>query len=69
MTSNHTFSAAEEFAYDVQNLKRGTIVGETTAGGANPVDIFRLGRSVRRIHSNWPGVKSNHQDGLGGHRH
>jgi len=36
LTSAHTFSAAEEFAYDLQALKRGTIVGETTAGGAHP---------------------------------
>lgn len=35
LTSNETFSAAEEFAYDVQTLKRGTIVGGTTGGGAN----------------------------------
>jgi retinol-binding protein 3 len=36
LTSKRTFSGAEEFAYDVQNLKRATIVGEVTGGGANP---------------------------------
>lgn len=36
LTDRGTFSSAEEFAYDLQNLKRATIVGETTGGGANP---------------------------------
>ena len=36
LTSPTTFSGAEEFAYDLKVLNRGTIVGETTAGGANP---------------------------------
>jgi hypothetical protein len=35
LTSSETFSGAEELAYDVQNLKRGTLVGETTGGAAN----------------------------------
>lgn len=35
LTNNKTFSAAEEFCYDLQNLKRATIVGETTGGGAH----------------------------------
>ncbi len=42
LTSNQTFSAAEEFAYDLQALKRATVVGETTGGGANPGDPYRL---------------------------
>ncbi|AHM62504.1 interphotoreceptor retinoid-binding protein [Flammeovirgaceae bacterium 311] len=36
LTSKRTFSAAEEFTYNLQNLKRATIVGETTGGGAHP---------------------------------
>lgn len=36
LTSRDTFSAAEGLAYDLQAFKRGTLVGETTGGGANP---------------------------------
>lgn len=36
LTSNYTFSAAEEFTYNLKNLKRATIIGETTGGGAHP---------------------------------
>lgn len=36
LTSNRTFSAAEEFTYNLKYLKRATIVGETTGGGAHP---------------------------------
>lgn len=35
LTSKRTFSAAEEFTYDLQSLKRAVIVGETTGGGAH----------------------------------
>ena len=67
LTSNFTFSAGEEFAYDLQNLKRATIVGETTGGGANPVDMLRINerfdvsvpvaRAVNPItKTNWEGV-------------
>lgn len=36
LTGPRTFSGGEEFAYDMQGLKRATLVGETTGGGANP---------------------------------
>lgn len=42
LVSSATFSAAEEFAYDLQALRRGVVVGETTRGGANPGAIHRL---------------------------
>jgi hypothetical protein len=42
LTSRHSFSAAEEFAYDLQVLKRATIVGEATGGGANPGTMYRF---------------------------
>jgi C-terminal processing protease CtpA/Prc len=42
LTSSRTFSAPEALAYDMQALKRATLVGETTHGGANPTTIFRI---------------------------
>ncbi len=42
LTSARTFSAAEGFAYGLQQQKRITIVGERTAGAANPNRFFPL---------------------------
>ena len=42
LTSGETFSGGEECAYDVQSLKRGTVIGATTGGGANPGDTRRI---------------------------
>jgi len=35
LTSNRTFSGAEQFCYDLKMLKRATLVGETTGGAAH----------------------------------
>ena len=43
LTSSNTASGAEEFAYNLKNLKRATVIGERTAGGAHPGDLYRLG--------------------------
>jgi hypothetical protein len=68
LTSGRTFSAAEEFTYNLKNLKRATLVGETTGGGAHPVDLYRVkkypvsmrlpfGRAVNPISgTNWEGT-------------
>ena len=41
-----TYSAGEEFAYDLQVLKRATVVGERTRGGANPGGLNDLGSDL-----------------------
>jgi len=68
LTSSYTFSGAEEFTYNLKNMKRGTIIGETTGGGAHPVNgvVFEklnvsmalpFGRAVNPItDTNWEGT-------------
>ncbi len=42
-----TGSAAEAMAYDFQQLKRATLVGQRTLGGANPAQSFALPQNFR----------------------
>ena len=67
LTSSFTFSAAEEFCYNMQTRKRATLVGETTGGGANPGDLFPVndqlsifiptGRAINPVTGiNWEGT-------------
>lgn len=67
LTSNRTFSAAEEFSYNLKNLERATLIGETTGGGAHPTgsvittDKFFVrvpkGRAINPItKTNWEGT-------------
>jgi C-terminal processing protease CtpA/Prc len=67
LTSSYTFSGAEEFTYNLKNLKRATIVGETTGGGAHPGGMQRItdhfsvfvpiGRAINPItKTNWEGT-------------
>lgn len=44
LTSQHTFSGAEDFSYGMQVAKRAVIVGETTGGGAHPQKPFAAGQ-------------------------
>ena len=67
LTSSFTFSGAEEFTYNLKSLKRAVIIGETTGGGAHPVEshpfpeldvlaIVPYGRAVNPITgTNWEG--------------
>ena len=67
LTSSRTFSAAEEFTYNLKNLKRSITVGETTGGGAHPGGVRRItdhfgiwlpnGRAINPItKTNWEGT-------------
>jgi hypothetical protein len=67
LTSKETFSAAEEFTYNLKTRKRATIVGETTGGGANPGGTRRIndhfavwvpsGRAINPVtRTNWEGT-------------
>ncbi|MDD5265211.1 MAG: S41 family peptidase [Candidatus Bipolaricaulis sp.] len=40
--SRTTFSAGEDFSYNLQQLGRVTVVGEQTRGGAHPVEFYRF---------------------------
>jgi C-terminal processing protease CtpA/Prc len=42
LTSSATWSGAEQFSYDLKMLKRATLVGETTRGGAHAVAFHRI---------------------------
>jgi len=46
LTSARTFSGGEDFSYGIQAQKRGTVVGETTGGGSNPVSWYNLGQDI-----------------------
>ncbi|HEY0585516.1 MAG TPA: S41 family peptidase [Pseudoduganella sp.] len=46
LTSARTFSAGEDFSYNIQAQKRGALVGETTGGGSNPVGWYSVGHNI-----------------------
>ncbi|WP_126970687.1 S41 family peptidase [Gynurincola endophyticus] len=67
LTDQSTFSAGEEFTYDLQSLKRAITVGTATGGGANPGREIQLtekfsafiptGKAINPItKTNWEGA-------------
>ena len=67
LTSPFTFSAAEEFSYNLKHLERATLVGETTGGGAHPggthiidkdfLAFIPNGRAINpNTNTNWEGT-------------
>jgi Peptidase family S41/N-terminal domain of Peptidase_S41 in eukaryotic IRBP len=67
LSSNNTFSAAEELAYDLQQLARAVVVGERTRGGAHPRNgwtvhphleaAIPVGRAINPVSgTNWEGT-------------
>ncbi|MFJ5806425.1 S41 family peptidase [Streptomyces sp. NPDC093093] len=67
LSSDSTFSAAEELAYDLQQLGRAVVVGERTRGGAHPCRgwtvhphlevTIPMGRAINPVSgTNWEGI-------------
>lgn len=67
LTSRKTFSAAEEFTYNLQSIGRAVVVGERTGGGAHPGQVHRInkefevfipsGRAINPVtKGNWEGA-------------
>ncbi|MFC9249038.1 S41 family peptidase [Streptomyces sp. NPDC057136] len=67
LSSDSTFSAAEELAYDLQQLGRAVVVGERTRGGAHPCKGWTVhphleatvpvGRAINPVSgTNWEGT-------------
>ena len=67
LTSKNTFSAAEEFSYNLKHMKRATVIGEVTGGGVHDNkyvilnDNFMMSLPFARAinpntNSNWEGV-------------
>jgi len=67
LTSDQTFSAGEELAYDLQSAHRAKTIGQATAGGAHPVRPFVVDDHLLIIipafkainpytHKNWEGT-------------
>ncbi|AYQ34189.1 hypothetical protein DTQ70_19405 [Runella sp. SP2] len=67
LTSKRTFSAAEGFAYILQNQHNAVVVGESTSGGAHLTRSFSLGNGLvgfipylrsenEKTHTDWEGT-------------
>jgi len=67
ITSDRTFSGAEEFSYNMQTQKRAILVGQTSGGGANPggtmginenLSVFiPTGKAINPVTlTNWEGI-------------
>ena len=67
LTSHDTFSGGEEFANNLKVLRRATLIGEVTGGGAHPSELRRISehfgvvvpaeRAINPItKTNWEGV-------------
>jgi C-terminal processing protease CtpA/Prc len=70
LTSNYTFSGAEEFCYNMQTRDRALLIGEVTGGGANPGEVMTVnsdleifiptGRAINPVTgTNWEGTGVN----------
>jgi retinol-binding protein 3 len=58
LISGQTFSAAEDFAYGLQQAGRATVVGERSKGGGHPVEIVRMLRDDMAVAMQVPNARS-----------
>lgn len=69
LISRNSVSAAEALAYNMQILKRATLVGEETPGGSNPTTIFRItdhfSAAIPFARTIYPGIRTD-TEGNGG---
>jgi C-terminal processing protease CtpA/Prc len=63
-----TASAGEDFTYTMQALKRATVIGERTWGGAHPVALYRLGGHFFAGNPEQPQHQPDYPHELGGHQ-
>jgi hypothetical protein len=61
LVSGQTFSAAEDFAYGLQQAGRATVVGARSKGGGHPVEIARMIRHDMAVAMMIPNAKSVHR--------
>ena len=66
LTARRTFSGAQEFTYNLKNLKRATIIGETTGGGAHPCFPSPHRRSLHDRSAVRESDRPHFEDKLGG---
>ena len=56
LIGQQTASAAEEFAYNLKNLQRATLIGRTTAGGAHPIEAFWIHPHIEAYIPAWRAI-------------
>ena len=66
LTSKSTFSGAEAFAHYMKQFNKATIIGETTRGGQNPVEIQSIGYGLIMLIPSWKQIYSATEAGWEG---
>ena len=66
LTSRSTFSGAEAFAHYMKHFNKATLVGETTRGGQNPVEIQTIGYGLIMLIPSWKQISSVSETGWEG---
>lgn len=60
-------SAAEDLSYVLKNLRRATLIGETTGGGAHQIQRRRIDNHFFDRRADCALDQPDHEDGLGGY--